>query len=73
MKKMFIWDYNTGKLLKKIPIPKADGKSISYEVEYIGMGRYLVVRDYHTNQILHKINVDKYGSIEYEAKYDYEE
>lgn len=73
MKKMFIWDYNTGKLLKKVPIPKADGKSISYEVEHISMSRYLVVRDYHTNKILHKINVNKYGSIEFEAKYDDEE
>lgn len=69
MKYMFIWDYNTGNLLKKAPIPKANDKSISYEVEYIGGTRYLVVRDYYDNKILHKINVERYGSIEFEPKY----
>ena len=69
MKYMFIWDYNTGNLLKKVPIPKANDKSISYEVEYIGRTRYLVVRDYYDNKILHKINVERYGSIEFEPKY----
>ena len=70
---MCIYDWNTGKLLKKAPIPKAEGKSISYEVEHISAGRYLVVRDYYDNKILHKINVDKYGSIEFEPKYEGEE
>lgn len=35
--------------------------SCSYQVE----GRYLVVRDYYSNKIVHKFNVSKYGSIRF--------
>lgn len=35
--------------------------SCSYEVE----GNYLVVRDYYTNKICHRFNVQKFGSIRF--------
>lgn len=74
MKYLFIYSYNTGKLLAKKALPKAQGRSVSYEVETMGGIDYLVVRDYRTGIILHKFR--KTGtkwdcSIEYEVKYDY--
>lgn len=54
MKKIIIKDYNTGKQLAKKSIPRAEFKSISYEVEYIGGMQYLIIRDYYTGEILHK-------------------
>lgn len=76
MKYLFIYSYYTGELLAKKKLPKATGRSITYGVEYIGGFEYLVVRDYHTNEIIHKFR--KSGtkwdcSIEFEAKYDEEE
>lgn len=35
--------------------------SCSYQVE----GKYLVVRDYWSNKIVHRFNVEKYGSIRF--------
>lgn len=35
-------------------MPKSEGRSITYGCEYIGGFRYMVVRDYYTNEILHK-------------------
>ena len=54
MKVLVIKSYNTGEVLAKKKMPKAEGRSISYECEYIGGFRYMVVRDYYTNEILHK-------------------
>ena len=54
MKKIIIKSYNTGEVLAKKSIPKANYKSISYDVEYIGWNEYLVIRDYYTQEILHK-------------------
>lgn len=54
MKVLVIKSYNTGEVLAKKKMPKAEGHSISYECEYIGGFRYMFVRDYYTNEILHK-------------------
>lgn len=54
MKKLVIKSYNTGEILATKSIPRAEGKSISYGIEDIGGYSYLVVRDYYTNEILHK-------------------
>lgn len=54
MKKIVIKSYNTGEVLAKKSMPKANCKSISHGVEYIGWNEYLVIRDYYTQEILHK-------------------
>lgn len=54
MKVLVIKSYNTGEVLARKKMPKAEGRSITYGCEYIGGFQYMVVRDYHTNEILHK-------------------
>lgn len=54
MKKIVIKSYNTGEVLAKKSMPKANDKSISYGVEYIGGTEYLIIRDYFAQEILHK-------------------
>ena len=54
MKVLVIQSYNTGEVLATKKMPKAEGRSITYGCEYIGRFRYMVVRDYYTNEILHK-------------------
>ena len=51
---MVIKSYNTGEVLATKKMPKAEGRSITYGVEYIGGFEYLIVRDYRTNEALHK-------------------
>ena len=64
MKKMIITSWNTGETLKKVALKYPD-RSVTYKVERLGARNYLVIRDYHTNDILQKINVNDYGSIEF--------
>ena len=54
MKAMVIKSYNTGKVLATKKMPKAEGRSITYKVEYIGGFQYLIVRDAYTDETLHK-------------------
>lgn len=54
MKTLIIKSYNTGEVLAKKKLPKAEGHSVSFGVENIGWNEYLVVRDYYTNEVLHK-------------------
>jgi hypothetical protein len=64
MKKMIITSWNTGETLKKVALKYPD-RSVTYKVEYLGARKYLVIRDYYTNDILQKIDVNNYGSIEF--------
>ena len=54
---LFIQEYYSGKTHKRT----LSCGSCSYRVE----GKYLVVRDYYTNNVCHKFNVEKYGSIRF--------
>lgn len=54
MKVLVIKSYNTGEVLAKKKMPKANGRSITFGCEYIGGFEYMVVRDYYTNEVLHK-------------------
>ena len=55
--KLFIQEMYSGKIHTRT----LHCGSCRYEVE----GRFLVVRDYYTNKICHKFNVDNYGSIRF--------
>lgn len=73
MRVLVIKNYNTGEILAKKKMPKAEGRSISYRCEYIGGLEYMVVRDYYTGDILHKFK--KSGtkwdcSIEFYVEYE---
>lgn len=58
MRYMEIIEYWTGKRhYRKI---KVDG-SISFKVE----GKYLVIRDYYTNEKLQRFDVSKFGAIQF--------
>lgn len=54
MKTLIIKSYNTGEVLAKKKLPKAEGHSVSFGVEAKSWNGYLVVRDYYTNEVLHK-------------------
>ena len=54
MKVLVIKSWNTGEILAKKKLPKAEGHSVSFGCEYIGGFEYMVVRDYYTNEALHK-------------------
>lgn len=54
MKVLIIKSYNNGEILAKKKLPKAESRSISFGVEYIGFYEYMVVRDRYTDEILHK-------------------
>lgn len=72
---MIFKNWNTGERVAEKSIPNAEGKSISYGFEYIGSKEYFVVRDYYTNDILHKFTRTKkmQCSLEFfpEDSYDY--
>lgn len=53
-KKIIFKDYNTGEIVATRSIPKAEAYSVSFKFEYIGNNEYFVVRNYYTNEILHK-------------------
>lgn len=53
-RKMIFKNYYTGEIVAKKSMPKAEGHSISYGFEHVGGREFFVVRDYYTNQVLHK-------------------
>lgn len=54
MKVLVIKSYNTGEVLAKKKLPKAEGCSISFGVETMGFYEYMVVRNRYTDEVLHK-------------------
>lgn len=54
MQAMLFKDYFTGETVAKKKMPRAEGRSITYGFEYVGGTQYFFVRDWHTNEVLHK-------------------
>lgn len=55
MKYLIIKSYNDGTTLAKKRLPKAMGRSVSYQCEDTPAGNvYLVVRDYNTGEALYR-------------------
>ena len=74
-RKMIFKNYWTGEVIVKKAMPKTEGRSITYGFEHIGRKQFFVVRDYYTNQILHKFSrIPKLQcSLEFYPKEEYNE
>lgn len=66
MKKyLLIKNYYGGELLAKKPIPRAQGRSVTFHSEYMDHTSFIVVRDYYTGEVLHRFRKSWNCSIEF--------
>lgn len=66
MTKVIVKDYYHGNIVKEIKLnAKAQGRSITYGVEWVGGNQRFIIRDYYTNDKLQTCDANSWPSVEF--------